>query len=266
MTFPHSRRDDIIQFLKNLREEIIAAFEQFEPSQRFIRQPWHYQHEGGGEMAVLRGQIFEKSAVNWSGVGGPAFPMADGTGRFFATGISVITHMINPHAPTAHFNIRFIETQAKCWFGGGYDLTPMGFPYEEDSNHFHGEAQRALAPFGPEIYNTFAQNARKYFYIPHRQKERGVGGLFFDYLNTGNFEQDFNLWKAVGQSFLSALLPIYHRRIHQSYTAAEREQQLHFRAHYVEFNLLYDRGTRFGFQSNGNPEAILCSLPPLVKW
>ncbi len=265
-TFPHSQRSEIIQFLKNLREEMITAFEQFESSQRFVRQPWEYRHEGGGEMAVLRGQVFEKAAVNWSGVGGPDFPMADGKGPFFATGVSLITHMANPHAPTAHFNIRFIETQEKSWFGGGYDLTPMGFAYEEDTFHFHVEAKKALTPFGPDIYENFSQHAREYFYIPHRQKERGVGGLFFDSLNTGNFEQDLNLWKAVGHSFLQALLPIYQRRIHQPYTDVEREQQLHVRAHYVEFNLLYDRGTRFGFQSGGNPEAILCSMPPLVKW
>lgn len=266
MNFPHFRRDELILFLKNLREEIIAAFEQLESSQCFIRQSWNYRHEGGGEMAVLRGQIFEKAAVNWSGVGGPSFPMSDGKGPFFATGVSLITHMANPHAPTAHFNIRFIETQEKCWFGGGYDLTPMGFPYEEDKEHFHETAKKALAPFGADIYKTFAQNARDYFYIPHRQKERGVGGLFFDYLNTGDFEQDLCLWKAVAHSFLSALLPIYQKRIHQPYTSEEREMQLHMRAHYVEFNLLYDRGTRFGFQSGGNPEAILCSMPPLVKW
>jgi coproporphyrinogen III oxidase len=267
MVFPHPQRNEMIQFLKTLREEMITAFEQLESSsQRFIRQSWNYQHEGGGEMAVLRGQVFEKAAINWSGVGGPSFPMAEGKGPFFATGISLITHMTNPHAPTAHFNIRFIETQEKCWFGGGYDLTPMGFPYAEDTQHFHQIAEKALVPFGPDTYNTFSQNAREYFYIPHRKKERGVGGLFFDALQTSNFEQDLQLWKAVGQSFLSALLPIYQKRISQPYTVEEREQQLQMRAHYAEFNLLYDRGTRFGFLSGGNPEAILCSMPPLVKW
>lgn len=265
MVFPHPQRKELIEFLKGLREEIIAAFEQFE-LQSFEKQTWQYQHEGGGEMALLRGEVFEKAAVNWSGVGGPHFPLSDGQGPFFATGVSLITHMANPHAPTAHFNIRFIETEEKYWFGGGYDLTPMGFPYEEDTCHFHGVARQSLAPFGSTIYETFSQNARDYFYIPHRKKERGVGGIFFDYLNTGHFEQDLSLWKAVGQSFLPALLPIYQKRIHLPFTPAEREKQLHCRAHYVEFNLLYDRGTRFGFQSGGNPDAILCSMPPLVKW
>lgn len=266
MSFPHPRRNELIGFLKSLREEMISAFERFEVVSRFERQTWNYRHEGGGEMAVLRGQIFEKAAVNWSGVGGSQFPLADGQGPFFATGVSLITHMANPHAPTAHFNIRFIETENQYWFGGGYDLTPMGFPYEEDTKHFHAVAQQSLSSFGSDIYKTFSQNAREYFYIPHRQKERGVGGLFFDHLNTGEFERDLSLWKVVGQSFLSALLPIYHRRIHQAFTQEERERQLHCRAHYAEFNLLYDRGTRFGFQSGGNPEAILCSMPPLVKW
>lgn len=268
MTFPHPQRQALIHFLKNLREEIISTFEKLESSPScFERKSWDYQKgEGSGEMAVLRGYTFEKAAVNWSGVGGPQFPMGDSKGPFFATGISLITHMSNPHAPTAHMNIRFIETEERFWFGGGYDLTPMGFPYEEDKTHFHHVAQMALAPFEDNLYNTFSQNARDYFYIPHRQKERGVGGLFFDHLNTGNFEKDVAVWKAVGTSFIEALMPIYHKRIDQDYTSLERQKQLQARAHYVEFNLLYDRGTKFGFSSGGNPDAILCSLPPLVSW
>lgn len=266
MAFPHPKRLELINFLKELQAEIIKAFERYEPSAQFVRSGWDYQHEGGGEMAVLRGAVFEKGAVNWSGVGGPSFPMADGKGPFFATGVSLITHMSNPHAPTSHFNIRFIETEDRWWFAGGYDLTPMGFPYEEDTLHFHETAKKALDPFGTDIYPKFSKNAQDYFYIPHRGKERGIGGIFFDSFNTGDFERDFALWKAVGHSFTEALLPIYDRRVSQTYTADEREKQLKLRAHYVEFNLLYDRGTRFGFQSGGNPEAILCSMPPLVKW
>lgn len=266
MLSPHPRRAEIIHFLKSIREEIIRAFEQFEPLHRFEIQEWDYHQEGGGEMAILRGDLFEKAAVNWSGVGGSSFPIADGQGPFFATGVSLITHMANPHVPTAHFNIRFIETMDKWWFGGGYDLTPMGFPYEEDTQHFHRLAKESLEPFGSDVYETFSQNARDYFYIPHRKKERGVGGLFFDHFNTGNFEHDYSLWRAVGCSFLPALLPIYQKRRSQSFTEEERDLQLRLRAHYVEFNLMYDRGTRFGFQSGGNPEAILCSMPPLVKW
>lgn len=264
--FPHPKREELVQFLKELREEIVSAFERYEPAARFNRTPWNYHGEGGGEIALLRGSVFEKGAVNWSGVGGSSFPMLEAKGPFFATGISLITHMTNPHAPTAHFNIRFIETQDKWWFGGGYDLTPMGFPYEEDTLHFHACARKALSPFEGGLYECFSKHAREYFYIPHRKKERGIGGLFFDHFNTGDFEKDTAIWKAVGSSFLEALLPIYDKRIISPYTAEEREKQLEMRAHYVEFNLLYDRGTRFGFSSGGNPEAILCSMPPLAKW
>lgn len=258
---------EIVSYLKELREKIIAAFESFEPAKKFQRTPWDYQKgQGGGEMAVLRGCIFEKAAVNWSGVSGDQFPMNDGTGPYFATGISLITHMYNPHAPTVHFNIRYIETEQKSWFGGGFDLTPMGFPYDEDKLHFHRTAEEALAPFGEEIYPAFSQNAKEYFYIPHRKKERGVGGIFFDHYDTGDFDKDLALWKQVGDHFLRTILPIYERRTPVNFTPEEKEKQLAMRAHYVEFNLLYDRGTKFGFQSGGNPEAILCSMPPLAKW
>lgn len=266
MLDPHPMRETVISFLKSLREQIISSFEEMEGQKRFEKKPWNYHQEGGGEIALLRGNVFEKAAVNWSGVGGNTFPMDEVKGPFFATGLSLITHMSNPHAPTAHFNIRFIETTDKWWFGGGYDLTPMGFNYEEDTLHFHQEAKQCLIGFKPTLYEDFAQNAREYFYIPHHKKERGVGGLFFDHYNHGSFEECYSLWKSIGNSFLKALIPIYERRIKQAYTEEDREKQLKARAHYVEFNLLYDRGTRFGFQSGGNPEAILCSMPPVVKW
>ncbi|MEI8125822.1 MAG: coproporphyrinogen III oxidase, partial [Parachlamydiaceae bacterium] len=219
-----------------------------------------------GEMSLIRGDAFEKAAVNWSGVWGDTFPMQDGSGPFFATGISLITHMANPHAPTVHMNVRYIETSDRFWFGGGYDLTPMGFPYEEDTNHFHNIAKTALNPFGNDLYATFSQNAREYFFIPHWKKERGVGGIFFDHYNTGNFDNDIGMWKNVGKTFLDCILPIYQKRVDSDYSAKEKERQQELRAHYVEFNLLYDRGTRFGFLSGGNPEAILCSMPPTAKW
>lgn len=266
MVFPHPQRKEIINTLKSLRDKIIIAFEELDSSYRFQRTLWNYSQEGGGEMSVMRGHHFEKAAVNWSGVGGSSFPMDDAKGKFFATGVSLITHMSNPHAPTVHMNVRFIETEHGHWFGGGYDLTPMGFPYQEDTHHFHSVAKKALAPFGENIYEEFSKNAREYFYIPHRKKERGVGGLFFDHYNTGNFQTDRELWNGVAESFLDAIIPIYKKRLLQPYNEEEREKQLSNRAHYVEYNLLYDRGTKFGFQSGGNPEAILCSMPPLVKW
>jgi coproporphyrinogen III oxidase len=217
-------------------------------------------------MAILRGEVFEKAAVNWSGVSGEKFPMQDAIGPFFATGVSLITHMKNPHAPTVHMNLRYIETKEKTWFGGGYDLTPMGHPYTEDTKHFHKTAKNALDPFGKELYPWFAEEARRYFFIPHRRKERGVGGLFFDHYSTGDFGRDFALWQAVGKSFLPAILPIYKKRISSPFSEKDRALQLQTRAHYVEFNLLYDRGTKFGFLSGGNPEAILCSMPPVATW
>lgn len=258
--------NDIICFLKDLRNRIISEFEGFEQTHRFQKKNWSHHSGGGGEISLIRGDVFEKAAVNWSGVTGDTFPTQEAIGPFFATGISLITHMNNPHAPTVHMNLRYIETKEKFWFGGGYDLTPMGFPYDEDTHHFHNTAKTCLDTFDHQLYPKFSQNAREYFYIPHWNKERGVGGIFFDHFNTGNFSSDFSLWKHIGNTFLDAILPIYQRRIVQSFTATEKETQAHKRAHYVEFNLLYDRGTRFGFLSKGNPEAILCSMPPSAKW
>lgn len=249
-----------------MRDEVIKQFEEFEAVHRFQRSLWNHHSGGGGEMSVLRGEVFEKAAVNWSGVSGDRFPMQDGVGPFFATGVSLITHMTNPHMPTVHMNVRYIETDEKRWIGGGYDLTPMGFPYEEDTRHFHDIAKKALDPFGVNLYPEFSQNAKEYFFIPHRNKERGVGGIFFDHYNSGDFERDLRMWKSVGQTFVDAILPIYRKRVLSPYTEEDRKEQLRFRAHYAEFNLAYDRGTKFGFLSGGNPEAILCSMPPLAAW
>lgn len=260
-------RELIVTFLKELRDAIVNKFQSFESTHRFKKKAWDYQKgSGGGEISVLRGEVFEKAAVNWSGLSGDQFPMKDGSGPFFATGVSLITHMNNPHAPTVHMNIRYIETAEKCWFGGGYDLTPMGFPYSEDTLHFHQVAKQALNPFGSHLYEKFSTQAREYFFIPHWNKERGVGGIFFDHYRSDSFDDDLKMWKNVGLTFLDTVVPIYERRVHQPYTSEEKERQLNLRAHYVEFNLLYDRGTKFGFLSGGNPEAILCSMPPVAKW
>lgn len=263
-TLEHTSKEEIVSFLKQLRDKIVKSFESIEPNDCFERNCWDYHNgSGGGEMSVLRGEVFEKAAVNWSGVAGDTFPMRDGSGPFFATGVSLITHMKNPHAPTVHMNIRYIETSEGFWFGGGYDLTPMGFPYKDDTEHFHGVAKDAL---GASLYQEFSKNAKEYFYIPHWKKERGVGGIFFDHYNTGDFAKDYALWQKVGSTFVDAIMPIYKNRVNMPYTEEDRDLQLKMRAHYVEFNLLYDRGTKFGFQSGGNPEAILCSMPPLAKW
>lgn len=260
-------KEEIVFFLKQLRETIIATFESLEKGSAFKRTTWAYaKGAGGGEIALLRGTVFEKGAVNISEVYGPHYPTEEGSGPFGATGISLITHMANPHAPTVHFNIRYIETAHRFWFGGGYDLTPMGPSYPEDTAHFHQTAKRALDAFDTALYPRFSQNAKEYFTIPHRGKERGVGGIFFDHYNTGDWEKDFALWKHIGTTFLDAIVPLYQRRIAIPFTAEQKELQLQLRAHYVEFNLLYDRGTKFGFLSGGNPEAILCSMPPLAKW
>src|SRR5579863_6389442 len=184
-----NNQNKIVIFLKELREKIIFSFEALETTGHFQRTEWNYgRGTGGGEIALLRGAVFEKAAVNFSQVSGPSFPMDDGEGPFFATGISLITHMANPHAPTVHFNIRYIETAKRFWFGGGYDLTPMGFLYEEDTAHFHAVAKETL---GASLYSQFSNAAKEYFYIPHRNKERGVGGIFFDHFNTGDFAQDY---------------------------------------------------------------------------
>ncbi len=170
------RRTEITAYLKNLREEIISAFQSHETQGSFQRKNWEYQKGGGGgEISELRGLNFERAAVNWSGIHGENFPMADGSGPFFATGISLITHMQNPHAPTVHMNLRYIETRDKFWFGGGYDLTPMGFPYPEDTVHFHNVAKNTLDAFGQELYPQFSQNAATYFFVPHRQKRAWRG-------------------------------------------------------------------------------------------
>lgn len=197
-------------------------------------------------MNVIRGDVFEKAAVNFSCVSGD---------DFLATGVSLITHMMHPKMPTVHMNVRYIESKDKWWFGGGYDLTPMGFECAEDTEHFHSVAKEAL----PNHYEEFSQNAKEYFYIPHRKKERGVGGTFFDHFD------DHAVFEAVGKSFLPAIMPIYQKK-HAPYTQAEKDLQNRMRAHYVEFNLLYDRGTKFGFDSGGNPDAILCSMPPTASW
>lgn len=245
--FTSENTEEIVEFIKNLREDIISNFESLEPEKRFIRKLWNHKVGGGGEMGILRGDVFEKAAVNFSSVNTP---------NLFATGVSLITHMMNPHMPTVHMNIRFIKRGGKWWVGGGYDLTPMGFEKQEDTEHFHLVAKQATG----KRYLVLKKWADEYFTIKHWGHQRGVGGIFFD------DDKDFDMWAKVGSTFLNAIMPIYQRRQRTPYTETDRRLQAQNRAKYVEFNLLYDRGTKFGFQSGGNPEAILCSMPPTAVW
>lgn len=231
-------------------------------------------------MRILRSRVLEKAAVNVSHVWGPSNPL---TGNpFDATGISVIAHPANPKAPSVHMNVRaFVEYAAGSepvgdsasapdlvnrWVGGGMDLTPMGFPFDEDTRHFHDVCRRAVDAVDPARYEQYAKNAAEYFFIPHRNRERGVGGIFFDQVQSPDAGLDFDLIESLGSRFLEAYLPILMRRVGESFTEADRDMQLERRGHYAEFNLAYDRGTRFGFESGGNTEAILASMPPLARW
>ncbi|MEQ8310892.1 MAG: oxygen-dependent coproporphyrinogen oxidase [Sphingopyxis sp.] len=272
-------------WFESLRDRICAEFEAIEAEAgsdaRFAYTPWDREAEGvepgeggGGVRGVMTGAVFEKVGVNVSTVGGQFAPdfaaSIHGAGEdpsFFATGISLVAHMANPHVPAVHMNTRFLVT-TKRWFGGGADLNPP-IPYDEDTAAFHARLRAACAPFGPEVYERYAKWAEDYFYIPHRGVHRGVGGIFYDHLECGDdaeYDRNFQLTQAVGEAFLDIFPQIVRRRMNQPFTDAEREAQLVWRGRYAEFNLVYDRGTLFGLKTGGNIDAILMSLPPLAKW
>jgi coproporphyrinogen III oxidase len=264
-------------YLSELQDRITAAVEAVDGA-KFRRDPWDRPEGGGGESRVLSdGTVFERAGVSVSHVFGERMPPSASNARpeiagapFEAMGLSLVFHPRNPHAPTTHCNVRFLIAKPKTgpdvwWFGGGFDLTPY-YPYDEDVLHWHRTARDACRVLGPDAYPKYKAWCDGYFFLPHRNETRGVGGLFFDDLNQGGFEPSFAFLRSVGDAFLSAYLPILERRKHAPYGDRERQFQLYRRGRYVEFNLVYDRGTLFGLQSKGRIESILMSMPPMVRW
>jgi coproporphyrinogen III oxidase len=269
-------------YLRDLQDRLCAAFESLDGAARFQHDRWTRKQgeglAGGGDTRVLaEGAVFERGGVNFSDVAGARLPPAataqrpELAGRSFrAMGVSVVMHPRNPYAPTSHCNVRFLAAEAPgeepvWWFGGGFDLTPY-YGFEEDAHHWHGKAREACAPFGAELYPRLKQWCDEYFYLKHRKEPRGIGGLFFDDWREAGFEQSFGLLRSVGDHFLPAYAPIVERRKDCPHGARERDWQLCRRGRYVEFNLVWDRGTLFGLQSGGRIESILMSMPPLAAW
>lgn len=278
-----SRQQAAREWFEDLRDRITSAFVKIEKEAgsdaEFIFTPWdRTDHDGspggGGVQGVMKGKVFEKVGVNVSTVGGsfnPEFAKtihgAEVNPNFFATGISLVAHMANPHVPAVHMNTRLLTT-TKSWFGGGADLNPP-IPYDDDSNEFHARFRAACAPYGPDVYEKYKQWADDYFYIPHRKVHRGVGGIFYDHLENGNdalFDRNFAFTRGVGDAFLDIFPKLVRRRMDQAFTNEEKQTQRIWRGRYAEFNLIYDRGTLFGLKTGGNIDAILMSLPPEAVW
>jgi coproporphyrinogen III oxidase len=264
-------RSQTQEFFLYLQDEICRALEEVDGKARFREDKWQREGGGGGRTRVMEeGAVFEKAGVNFSAVEGLmseefAKKIELGEGReFFATGVSLVLHPRNPYAPTVHANFRYLEKGDARWFGGGADLTPY-YPFREDARHFHAKLKEACDKHDPGYYPRFKKWCDEYFFLKHRNETRGVGGIFFDYLQ-GDMESLFAFIKDAGEAFLPAYLPIVELRRHHDYGEREREFQLIRRGRYVEFNLVYDRGTIFGLETRGRTESILMSLPPLARW
>jgi coproporphyrinogen III oxidase len=266
------------EYLLDLQNRICAVVEQQDGKAKFIEDRWQREEGGGGISRVIEGgAVFEKGGVNFSHVYGAQMPVSASAHRpelagrsFQALGVSLVIHPRNPYVPTSHANVRFFLAEKPgadpvWWFGGGYDLTPY-YGFEEDCIHWHRTAQVACQPFGADVYARFKKWCDEYFFLKHRNEPRGIGGLFFDDLNAWGFERCFEFMRSIGDSFSNAYPPIVQRRKDLTYGEREREFQLYRRGRYVEFNLVYDRGTLFGLQSGGRTESILMSLPPLTAW
>jgi coproporphyrinogen III oxidase len=275
---PSNSVDLIKIYLLDLQTKICSTLEELDGGAQFIKDCWTRSLGGGGITRILTsGKVFEKAGVNYSSVSGEQLPPSASAQRpelagrkFSALGVSVVIHPQNPYVPTSHANIRFFIAEKKgydpiWWFGGGFDLTPY-YGFVEDCKHWHQTAQAACEPFGSHLYPRFKRWCDDYFYLKHRQEARGIGGLFFDDFNEGGFAHGFALMKSIGDHFIQAYKPIVERRKVLTYGTAEKNFQLYRRGRYVEFNLVYDRGTLFGLQSLGRTESILISLPPEVHW
>jgi len=265
-------------YLIDLQDHIGAALEQEDGAGQLEEDVWQRPKGGGGRSRIMEnGDVFEKAGINFSDVRDSSLPPSATATRpqlagapYRAMGVSLVVHPLNPYVPTTHMNVRFFYAEPKdsepiWWFGGGFDLTPY-YGFVEDAVHWHQTARNACQPFGKELYSEFKQNCDRYFFLPHRNEPRGIGGLFYDDFKGKNFDHAFSFTRSVGDHFISAYQPIVARRKSKPYTQQEREFQLYRRGRYVEFNLVYDRGTLFGLQSKGRTESILMSLPPLVRW
>ncbi|WP_145559400.1 oxygen-dependent coproporphyrinogen oxidase [Yersinia bercovieri] len=265
-------------YLLDLQDKICVALAAADGSATFAEENWTREEGGGGRSRVLiNGAVFEQAGVNFSHVSGATLPASatahrpELAGRSFqALGVSLVIHPLSPYLPTSHANVRFFIAEKPgedpvWWFGGGFDLTPF-YGFEEDAVHWHQTAYQLCQPFGEQVYPRYKKWCDDYFYIKHRNEARGIGGLFFDDLNSPDFDSCFRFTQAVGDGFLAAYLPIVERRKALSWGERERQFQLYRRGRYVEFNLVWDRGTLFGLQTGGRTESILMSLPPLVRW